>query len=550
MAPASAVPLMTLPLLGSITGAGGATASTVVVAGPLVLPAASCATALITVPSGSGAPGVKLQVPLPSAIACPIGSPLPSVRITVAPASAVPLMTLPLLGSITGAGGATASTVVVPGPLVLPAASCAMALITVPSGSGVAGLKLQLPLPSAVVSPMGSPLPSVRITVAPASAVPVMTLPLLGSITGAGGATASTVVVAGPLLLPAASCATALITVPSGSGAPGVKLQLPLPSAIACPIGLPLPSVRITVAPASAVPLMTLPLLGSITGAGGATASTVVVAGPLLLPAASCATALITVPSGSGAPGVKLQLPLPSAIACPIGSPLPSVRITVAPASAVPLMTLPLLGSITGAGGATASTVVVTGPLLLPAASCAMALITVPSGSGVAGVKLQLPLPSAMASPMGSPLPSVRITFAPGSTVPVITVPLLASSVGAEGATASTVVLTGLLLLPAASRASALMTVPSGRGVPGVNDQLPLPSAMVCPIGIPLPSVRITVAPASAVPLMTLPLLASIVGAGGATESTVVLAGPLPLPAASCATAVITVPFGNGVAGV
>ncbi len=63
------------------------------------------------------------------------------------------------------------------------------------------------------------------------------------------------------------------------------------------PIGLPLPSVRITVAPASAVPLMTTPLLGSITGAGGAMASTVTLAGPLVLPAGSWATALITVPS-------------------------------------------------------------------------------------------------------------------------------------------------------------------------------------------------------------------------------------------------------------
>ncbi len=62
---------------------------------------------------------------------------------------------------------------------------------------------------------------------------------------------------------------------------------MPLPSAVAWPIGLPPPSVRITVAPASAVPAITLPLLGSITGAAGATESTVVLAGPLVLPAAS-----------------------------------------------------------------------------------------------------------------------------------------------------------------------------------------------------------------------------------------------------------------------
>ncbi len=103
-----------------------------------------------------------------------------------------------------------------------------------------------------------------------------------------------------------------------------------LRAAVAWPIGLPPPSVRITVAPASAVPAITLPLLGSITGAAGATESTVVLAGPLVLPAASWATALTTVPLDSGVPGVKLQLPLPSAVTWPIGLPLPSVRITVA----------------------------------------------------------------------------------------------------------------------------------------------------------------------------------------------------------------------------
>ncbi len=59
---------------------------------------------------------------------------------------------------------------------------------------------------------------------------------------------ASTVTLAGPLVLPAGSWATALITVPLASGVLGVNVQLPLPSAVAWPIGLPPPSVRITVA--------------------------------------------------------------------------------------------------------------------------------------------------------------------------------------------------------------------------------------------------------------------------------------------------------------
>ncbi|MDT4878420.1 hypothetical protein FQZ97_1140180 [compost metagenome] len=74
---------------------------------------------------------------------------------------------------------------------------------------------------------------------------------------------------------------------------------MPFSAGCGWPMGLPLPSVRVTVLPGSAVPLMVVPLLGSITGAAGATASTVVLAGGLLLPAASCATTLTTVPSGS-----------------------------------------------------------------------------------------------------------------------------------------------------------------------------------------------------------------------------------------------------------
>ncbi|MCY1309421.1 hypothetical protein D9M70_595150 [compost metagenome] len=74
---------------------------------------------------------------------------------------------------------------------------------------------------------------------------------------------------------------------------------MPFSAGCGWPMGLPLPSVRVTVLPGSAVPLMVVPLLGSITGAAGATPSTVVLAGGLLLPAASCATTLTTVPSGS-----------------------------------------------------------------------------------------------------------------------------------------------------------------------------------------------------------------------------------------------------------
>ncbi len=59
-----------------------------------------------------------------------------------------------------------------------------------------------------------------------------------------------------------------------------------------------------TVAPGSAVPLSVVPLLGLSTGAAGACESTVTLAPGLLLPAASWATTLTTVPLAIGVDGV------------------------------------------------------------------------------------------------------------------------------------------------------------------------------------------------------------------------------------------------------
>ncbi|CRX08963.1 hypothetical protein PAERUG_P62_London_9_VIM_2_01_14_03960 [Pseudomonas aeruginosa] len=549
MAPTSAVPVITLPLLALITGVAGATVSTVVLAGPLVLPAGSWATALTTVPLASGVPGVKVQLPLPSARVWPIGLPLPSVRITRTPGSAVPLSSTPLLGSITGVAGATASTVVLTGPLVLPAASWATALITVPLVSGVPGVKLQLPLPSAVACPIGLPPPSVRITVAPASAVPLITVPLLGSSTGVAGATESTVVLAGPLVLPAASWASALITEPLASGVPGVKLQLPLPSAVTCPIGLPLPSVRVTLLPGSAVPLRVVPLLGSTVGVAGATASTVTLAGGLLLPAASLATTLTTVPSGNGVDGVKDQLPLASAVVWPIGLPLPSVRVTLLPGSAVPLSSLPLLGSTTGALGATPSTVMEVAGLLLPAASLATTLTTVPSGSWLPGVKLQLPLASALVWPIGLPLPSVITMVTPASAVPLRTLPLLALTWGASGKSGASAV-TGVLLLPAGSVTTTVTVSPLVSGGFSGTSKLPPGPTITVVSGWPSPSVSTpTVEPGSALPVTLLPSGAtctSVAGAGAVVSGAVTWAGGLALPAGSVTTTVTVWPLVSG----
>ena len=108
--------------------------------------------------------------------------------------------------------------------------------------------------------------------------------------------------------------------------------------------------------------------------------------------------------------------------------------------------------------GATASTVSDAGPLVLPASSVAVAVTTTPSANGVSGVTLQLPSPSAMTVKSGVPSPSTStFTVAPASAVPVISVPLPASTVGAAGAVVS--ITTVPELVPVLPSASVAVTV-------------------------------------------------------------------------------------------
>ena len=65
---------------------------------------------------------------------------------------------------------------------------------------------------------------------------------------------------------------------------------------------------------------------------------------------------------------------------------------------------------------------------------------------------------------MVTPSPSVPVSFAN-------------ASVGAFGATVSTVIVTGSLVLPASSVAVTLTSVPSANGASGVTDQRPSTSA-------------------------------------------------------------------------
>ena len=268
-------------------------------------------------------------------------------------------MTVPLLGSTTGAAGAVASTTICVGGEVLPAGSVATTVTGVPSGNGVSGVTDQLPLGSVTVVKSGSPSPSTSTsTVEPGSAVPPMTVPLLGSTTGAAGAVASTTAVAGPETLPVGSVAVAVIVAPSAMGVPGVTDQRPSAPATTVKSGVPSPLTSIlTVEPASADPLMTVPFEGSITGAAGAVESTTARPGPEVLPAASVAVAVTAVPSASRVGGVTVQLPLAPATTVKSAAPSPLISIrTVAPGSAEPLMVVPLVGLTTGAAGATAST--------------------------------------------------------------------------------------------------------------------------------------------------------------------------------------------------
>jgi hypothetical protein len=155
----------------------------------------------------------------------------PSVTVIVLPASVVPLnvgvLSLVRLAAagllIAGATGALVSTVKVrlgDAELTLPAASAAVAdRVWLPSASGVAGVQLQAPVPSAVA--LQSVLrPSVTVIVLLASAVPVMegvlsfvVLAAAGFVTfGVAGALVSMVNVRpgeAALVLPAASAAMA-----------------------------------------------------------------------------------------------------------------------------------------------------------------------------------------------------------------------------------------------------------------------------------------------------------------------------------------------------
>ncbi len=173
-----------------------------------------------------------------------------------------------------------------------------------------------------------------------------------------------------------------------------------------------------------------------ILGAAGADVSTVtttgVLAGLVLPPASVCVTVRLLSPSGSAVAGVMVNVP--PAVQVAVGAtavPFTS-SVTVLPASQVPfisgvvsLVLEPSVGDvILGAAGADVSTVTTTGVLaglvLPPASVCVTVRLLSPSGSGVAGVMVNVP-PAVQVAVGATAVPfTSSVTVLPASQVPFI----------------------------------------------------------------------------------------------------------------------------------
>ena len=259
------------------------------------------------------------------------------------------------------------------------------------------------------------------------------------------------------------------------------------------------------------------------------------------LPALSVAVAVMLCEPSANAEAVMLQLPLPSAVTLPTVPATELASVTVLPASAVPVkvgvVSLVILSvsdspvsdpaARSGADGAAGLPVSIEiarpadAAETLPAASVAVIVIVCAPSLSVEAVMLQLPLPSAVALPTvpATELPSV--TVLPASAVPVnvgvlslVTLSVLelpesdplarsgaAGVAGTDASIATANAEDALETLPAASVAIAVMLWVVSLSKPAVNDQLPLPSAVVVP-SVPLTElITVTVLLASAVPV-------------------------------------------------
>ena len=344
-----------------------------------VLPAASVAWAVMRwLPSFSLLLAMR-QVPS-TATALPSTVP-PSYRVTVAPASAVPVKTgmvsavmlslseMPLseLGFRSGTDGAAGASVskcstgVVPAPPALPAASvyepAATVMLALPLSMSVAGVKTALrvrPLPDSAPSVPPLTTTSCSVKLVPGSSLKVKVMVALAPAFSCAtsllmarvGAVVSIVTVVAALAAPTLPAVSVSLAVMAWLPSPRtllVMVQVP-PVATAEPIAVA-PSYSVTVAPFSAVPVKVgvltlvsasalekpLSLLVSSTGAAGAAGASVskcsagVVPAPPALPAGSvyepAATVMLALPLSMLAAGVNTATrikPLPdSALSVP-----------------------------------------------------------------------------------------------------------------------------------------------------------------------------------------------------------------------------------------
>jgi hypothetical protein len=498
---------------------------------------------------------------------------------------------------MTGAAGGTVSTTNVT-PVAagetLPAGSCCVATIVWIPSTNVDGTQFHVPpATTAVHRTVG---PSVTVTVAPFSPVPVTAGvasatvdPLSGAVmTGAGGAAVSTVKLTGVLsaeTLPAASrCVAVIVYGPSARVTEVHDQEPPTTVAVHSVVG---PSATVTVAPVSPVPatpgvasLVWSPSTGAVmTGAPGTVASTVKVTAALagdMFPLASCCVAVIVCDPSASIGGRQDQAPVASTTAVHTVV-APSSTVTVAPSSPAPVMvgdaslvTEPFAGAVMlGATGGTVSTVNVTAPLageVLPAASRCVAVMVCDPSANVEDGQDHVP-PATTTAVQSVAAPSTTMTVAAGSPVPVnvgvalvMPAPLAGAVItGASGAAVSTVNVTGALgadTLSAASRWVAVMVCDPSNNVDERQDQAPaLTTALhsVAPF-----SATTTVAASSPVPAMaglgsasTDPPAGTVMtGGAGGTVSTVNVTGALAgetLPATSRWDAVMVwSPSGSG----
>ncbi len=437
--------------------------------------------------------------------------------VTVAPLSTPPVRVTPVCFSDTmirsspvtlakltpGPPVMTVSVTAAESALTLPAPSVARTWKAwAPSDRAVAGVKLQAPLASAVVSPRRR-VPSKTSKRAPAAAVPASAG--VASAVTPPAPTPPAMVIAGVsavvwmvrakaadgMSLPAATAVT--VCAPAARSDAKVNCHSPSASAVAVPMAVVSPSRwTLTTEPGSAVPrrggrraLVTpssgrpvssaIPTMTGLAAGAPRTVTASVAEGWLALPSASTATATSApAPTGrwrSQSPSATLQAPEPFATTEASSAALfASYRRTVLPAAAVPvtvgrsLDTVPLVASVSaravGAAGTAVFTVrvrdseatvvpfaAVTVRMADPCgnrASVAASSVTdqlCPPDAGISVAVRVWVAPSLSVKDRVTavaPTPAVPVTTRPLATVAAVSVPPATSFMATEGAMAAT----------------------------------------------------------------------------------------------------------------